>query len=146
MDLETANTFRVLEESLWRMETQHDLLLMRQNFAHDVVEFGQAGRIYTLEDLLPEQANAGFTATLPLPAFKASYLSRTVVQTTYVSELFTNGKVERATDPRYGSSIIPRGACDFTKEHLRKSRSVWCAVRGLSQRQRPPRLERPLLV
>ena len=96
MDLETANTFRVLEESLWRMETRHDLLLMRQTFAHDVVEFGQSGRIYTLEDLLPEQANAGFTATLPLPAFKASYLSRTVVQTTYVSELFTNGKVERA--------------------------------------------------
>ena len=44
MDLETANTFRVLEESLWRMETRHDLLLMRQTFAHDVVEFGQSGR------------------------------------------------------------------------------------------------------
>ena len=55
MDLETANTFRLLEESLWRMETRHDLLLMRQTFAHDVVEFGQSGRIYTLEDLLPEQ-------------------------------------------------------------------------------------------
>ncbi|MDC0135197.1 hypothetical protein OAI26_00755 [Sulfitobacter sp.] len=94
MDIETANTIRVLEESLWRIETRHNLLLMRQTFADEVVEFGQSGRIYTLEDLLPEQANAGFTATLPLPAFKASYLSRTVVQTTYVSELFTNGKVE----------------------------------------------------
>lgn len=96
MDVETASTIRILEESLWRMQTRHDLLLMRQTFADGVVEFGQSGRIYTVEDLLPEQANASFTATLPLPAFKASHLSSTVVQTTYVSELFINAEIERA--------------------------------------------------
>lgn len=96
MDTETAHAIKQLEESLWCMETRLDPLLMRQTFAENVVEFGQSGRIYTLDDLLLNQGDADFTATLPLPHFKVSYLSGTVVQTTYVSELVSGGKVERA--------------------------------------------------
>lgn len=96
MDTETADTIRLLEESLWRMDTRFDPVLMRQTFADDVIEFGQSGRIYALDDLLPNEANEEFTATLPLPNFTARYLSSIVVQTTYVSELCSSGKVERA--------------------------------------------------
>lgn len=96
MDTETAHVIRQFEESLWRMKTRLDPLLMRQTFAKDVIEFGQSGRIYTLGDLLLNQADAAFAATLPLPDFKSSYLSSTVVQTTYVSELFSDGEVQYA--------------------------------------------------
>lgn len=95
MDQETLAELQALEESLWRAATRFDEALMDKTFAPDLFEFGRSGRVYTRDELLIARGDAReIAATLPLPEFRARYLSEHIAQVTYVSEEMHDGRVE----------------------------------------------------
>ncbi len=87
---------RKLEESLWQAETRFDNALMDQVFARDFFEFGRSGRTYDRQEMLFEPADfREIAAAIPLPEFRARHITDDVVQTTYISEVVYDGKIQR---------------------------------------------------
>ncbi len=79
-----------------RGETRFDPELMDQYFAPDFFEFGRSGQVYTRDEMIFDPADAQeIEAKLPLENFHARYLTDTVVQITYISELDFDGEVLR---------------------------------------------------
>lgn len=79
-------TFRNLEESLWRTETRFNKEYMNRILAPGFFEFGRSGRIYSREEILaapPQEINA----RLPLKDFKVHPISADIVLVTYQSEV-----------------------------------------------------------
>jgi hypothetical protein len=95
MDEKTLAEITQLEESLWRAETRFNRALMRETFADDFLEFGSSGRVYNLDDMLVDvDCSATINAAIPLPEFKARYLTDDVVQVIYVSEVVHGDRKE----------------------------------------------------
>lgn len=66
-------------------------------FAPDLIEFGRSGRIYTRSQLLPDAGESRqINATLPLTQFAARFLSKSIAQVTYISEVHYGGTLERS--------------------------------------------------
>jgi hypothetical protein len=84
-----------LEEGLWKAEFRFDRAWMEAVLAYDFVEFGRSGRIYSRAQCLDDPGGATDTF-LPLPGFKARYLSADVVQITYKSIVTYGEEVEHA--------------------------------------------------
>lgn len=97
---------RKLEESLWRAETRFDKELMNQIFAQDFFEFGRSGKTYTRDKMLFDKENfQEINAKIPLPEFHVRHLSNDVIQTTYISEVDSNGVVQRGNRSSIWSKI-----------------------------------------
>ena len=84
-----------LEERLWIVEFRFDRAWMEDVLAYDFSEFGRSGRIYSRNDCLDFDRGETIDAVIPLPDFKARYISSDVVQTTYISSVIYDGEVER---------------------------------------------------
>jgi hypothetical protein len=69
---------------------------MEKVLANDFFEFGRSGRVYSRKECLDINAEQSLDAIIPLPEFKARYLSGDIVQTTYKSIVTYNGEVEYA--------------------------------------------------
>ena len=95
MDPETLAEIMALEESLWRAATRFDDALMEGIFAPDFFEFGRSERVYTrAEMMVGDSALATIDATMPLPEFKARYLTDDVVHVTYISAVVNDGRTD----------------------------------------------------
>jgi len=105
-----ADTLRPLEEQLWRAETRFDDALMDRVFAQDFTEFGRSGRTYTRDQMFfGSKEQPDFETVLPLPEFRARWLSGTIAQTTYISRVRYGDVVEAANR----SSIWRSGAAGW---------------------------------
>ncbi|WP_297340795.1 DUF4440 domain-containing protein [Pseudophaeobacter sp.] len=93
MDKETIKELFALEESLWRSETRFDDALMDQLFADDFVEVGRSGRVNDRSEMFFGSVQPhDIGAKLPLPEFKARWISPSVALVTYRSETRDGGK------------------------------------------------------
>jgi hypothetical protein len=86
MDQKMLETFRALEESLWRSETRFDPEYMERILSPDFLEFGRSGRVFTREEIL-QTPYMEVRCKLPLHNFKVHALSQEIVLTTYISEV-----------------------------------------------------------
>jgi hypothetical protein len=84
-----------LEEGLWTAEFRFDRARMEAMLADDFMEFGRSGRIYSRAQCLDDPDGAT-GIVLPLPDFKARYLSADIVQITYKSIVTYGDEVEHA--------------------------------------------------
>jgi hypothetical protein len=86
MDQKMLETFRALEESLWRSETRFDPEYMERILSPDFLEFGRSGSVFTREEIL-QTPNMEIRCKLPLHNFEVHPLSQEIVLTTYISEV-----------------------------------------------------------
>ena len=115
---------RVLEESLWRVETRFDLALMEKTFARDFYEIGRSGRIHTRQDCL-DVSPEPIDALLPLADFTVRLISADVAQVTYTSHVTYGGVVQRGLR----SSIWTRTA-DSWALRFHQGTVCWDEARG----------------
>lgn len=93
LEREVLSEIRRLEESLWQAKSRFDNALMDETFAADFFEFGRSGRTYSRTEMMFEEGTFNeIAATLPLPEFRARYLTDDVIQTTYISEVVYDGE------------------------------------------------------
>jgi len=86
-----------LEHALWETDKRFDPVLMDELFALDFWEIGRSGRIYQRAELIfPRAAKHPINARLPLENLQVRRLDTATVQLTYVSEIVSGGRIERA--------------------------------------------------
>jgi hypothetical protein len=111
---ELYDELKTKEENLWRTKERFDAELMNQYFASDFFEFGRSGRMYSRAEMIFDPSEAqGIDAKLPLEDFHARYLTKELVQITYISELLWEGEILRGNRSSLWSKIDGRWQLRF---------------------------------
>ncbi len=88
-------TFRALEEGMWRPETRSDPAHLDNTLAEGFSDFCRFGHVYDRADLI-DAPSSDVEVDFPLEDFEVELLAPTVALVTYVNTIMKNGKRERA--------------------------------------------------
>jgi len=84
--MNTEETLKKLEESLWRPESRFDKEYMENILADFFVEFGRSGQVYSREEFITA-VKQELRAELPLTNLRMKQISEDIVLLTYVSKV-----------------------------------------------------------